>query len=660
MLARADNIYRPSYRHGLMPDPDYKVSEWAEKHRILPAGTSSLPGRWRNSVAPYLTEVMDCLSPSYPCRRVTLKKSAQCGGTEVATNLLGFIFDVAPGPTMVVHPTIEAGGDWDREKLTPNIEENPRLRAKVVENKGRSGGSTAKHKKFPGGYAVISGANSARSLRQKSIRYLIKDDWDEWPWDVNGQGDPDKMANARQMSFLNSGTAKCFEVSTPIVRSRSRITQAYEDSDQRVFEVCCTQCGERQELRFFPLSRDPFRGGLKFSSKPPYDAHYVCEHNGCVIEHHEKAALLASGKWRATMPGIGRHPGFRINTLYSPFVPWDEIVQAFVDSKDKPLELKTFYNLWLGEAWEERGDAPDWKRLMGLREDYPLGRIPVGALLITTAVDVQKDGFYFEVVGWGVGKTSWVIDKGFLTGDTSRPETWKHLDDLYDTYYENAWGQAFQTDQMAVDAGYNTHLVHAWVRGRPRAMAVRGVPGPQTPVLGTPTKLDIGYSGKKKQRSGLRVWPVGGWQAKTELYAYLRLEGVKEGRESDPWGYCHLSTGCDENYCKQLVSESLTTVARGGRAVTEWVVTGENHYLDCRVYNLACAERLGISRFTVARWEALAAERNVPREAVQGDLLSMETRLATVAAPEPRALVVRGADVAQPLRRSRVVSRFKT
>lgn len=76
--------------------------------------------------------------------------------------------------------------------------------------------------------------------------------------------------------------------------------------------------------------------------------------------------------------------------------------------EDNPRELKTFFNLWLGQAWEERGDAPSWKRLLTLREDYPLGFIPQGALLITVGVDVQKDGFYFEVVGWGVGKTSWV------------------------------------------------------------------------------------------------------------------------------------------------------------------------------------------------------------------------------------------------------------
>lgn len=634
MLAKAGDTYRPAFAQGLMPDPEYLVSEWAEKHRVIPAGTSSLPGKWRNSVAPYLVQIMDCMSPSDPCRRVTVIKSAQSGGSETATNVAGFIADVAPGPALIVHPTLEAAANWDREKLSPNIEVNPRLRTKVVENKGRSGGSTAKHKKFPGGFLALAGANSAAGLRQRSIRYLIKDDWDEWPLNVNGQGDPDKMANARQMAFLNSGTAKCLEISTPTNESTSRVHKAYEEeSDKRIWKMRCPQCGELQEFRFFPVSKEPFKGGLKFNPEPPYNAHYVCEFNGCVIEHHEKSKLLASGDWYAQNPGPGKHPGFKISSIFSPFVSWDDMVKAFLEAKDKPLELKTFFNLWLGAAWRERGDAPDWKRLLALREDYAPGRIPLGALLVTTAVDVQKDGFYYEVLGWGVGKTSWVIDKGFLPGDTSRQEAWVQLDKLYQRRYENAWGRDFPSDMMAVDAGYNTHMVHAWVRNKEKAMAVRGVAGAQAPVLGTPTKLDVTFAGQKK-KSGLRVWPVGDWQAKLEIFSYLRLEGVREGQDKDPFGYCHFHELCDENYFKQLTSESLVTTSKKGKAVTEWQQTGENHFLDCRKYNLACADRLGIGRFTVSDWEKVAAMRNVPADTLQGDLLSLTTRLKTYPAVE--------------------------
>lgn len=635
-LASATEVYRNAFAAGLEPDADILISEWAEKNRVLPAETTSYPGRWQNSLVPYLIEIQDCLSPSHPCDTVSFKKSAQIAGSEAIMNMIGFIADAAPGPAMLVHPTIDAGKAWVREKLNPNIDGNPVLRRKVVEQKSRDGaGSSALFKKFPGGFLVITGANSAAALRQKSIRWLIKDDWDEWPLDVAGQGDPDKMADARQISFHNSGTAKKFQVSTPTVKSISRIHHAYERSDQRVFKVKCPTCTEEQELRFFPLSREPFKGGLKFSKEPPHMAYYVCEHNGCIIEHHQKRLMLASGRWVALNPGPGRHPGFYLNALYSPFTTWDKMVEAFLAAKNNPRELKTFFNLWLGLAWEERGDAPDWKRLLTLREDYPLGHIPVGALVITTAVDVQKDGFYYEVVGWGPGLSSWVIDIGFLPGDTARPEAYALLDELYGRTYLNAWGRSFPTDFMAIDTGYNTHRVYEWVRRKPqnKVAAVKGVGGAHAPILGTPARMDVKFSGTKK-RKGLRVWPVGTWPAKTEFYALLRLEGVREGRERDPAGYCHFSNGCDENYFKQLTAESLVTHQRNGRETTEWVQSGENHFLDCRIYNRACAEILKLARFTQADWENLAIVRNVPIESLQGDLFALQTAARIKAPPE--------------------------
>ena len=633
MLAWAYKIYKLAYAKGIMPDPDYKVSEWAANNRVLPAETTSFPGKWSNDRTPFLVEVMDCLSPQHPCDRVTFMKSAQVSGTEAITNFIGYIIDVSPGPAMVVHPTVDAGKAWGREKLTPNIDENE-WGDKVAENKSRDAASTSTFKKFPGGFLVISGANSAAGLRQKSIRFLIKDDWDEWPLDASGQGDPDKMADARQIAFHDSGTAKCLQVSTPTMKSISRVTKAYNKSDMRVYEVCCPHCGEEQELRFFPKSQEPFRGGLKFETEAPYNAYYVCEHNGCIIEHHEKREMLRNGRWKITNPD-GTHPGFYINALYSPFTTWDKMVEAFLAAKDNPRELKTFYNLWLGLAWEERGDAPNWKRLLTLREDYPLGLIPQGALLITTGIDVQKDGFYFEVLGWGIGKTNWVIDIGFIPGDTNNEATWKLLDDLYNRFYENAWGRAFKSDMIAIDSGYLSYRVYEWVRGKPRAMAVKGMPGAQSPILGTASKVEVNFAGSKDRKS-MRLWPVGTWQAKSEIYSCLRLEGVAEGAERNPHGYCHFSGGCDENYFKQLTSESLVTHQRRNREVTEWIVSGENHFLDCRVYNLAAAERLGISRFTVEKWKATALLREVPEESLQEDLFSLEAQLASVPKPETK------------------------
>lgn len=618
---------------GMKPDPVLTVSEHAAKYRIVPSEASSNPGPWSNSYAPYLTEVMDCLSTSHPANRVTFIKSAQIGGTEVALNAMMYFIDQAPGPMMIVHPTLTSARAWSKEKLEPNIEVNAHIRHKVAEAVSRDGGNTSTFKKFPGGFCVITGANSTADLRQKSIKYLIKDDLDDWPDDVGGQGDPNKMADARQISYMASGRYKCLEISTPANKHNSKIWKGFEESDQRILKVACPHCGHRQELRFFATDNKTGAGGLKFNTSEPYEAVYVCEKNGCVIDHHHKHSMLQTAVWEAQQSGPGRHPGFKINALYSPMVTWDDVVKKYVDSKDSPLAYKTFINLWLGEPWVDKGDAPDYTRLLALREDYLLGFVPAGGLLITCGVDVQKDGLYFEVVAWGPGLTSWSIDFGFIEGDTARDEVWARLDNqVLGAMYRNAWGQTMKIDMMAIDAGYLPHKVSAFVRSRARTIAVRGVPGASAPLLGSPSKTDLKYDGTKR-RGSFRVWPVGGWQAKTEIYACLRLQGIKEGYPENPLGYCNFSQAHDEWFFKQLTSESLVTRIRAGRNVTEWEVSGQNHYLDCRVYARAAAEHLQVSRYTAETWQKLAATRNTPTSALQGDLLSLETQLQTVPVP---------------------------
>ena len=50
-----------AWRRGIRPEPPIPVSDWADRHRILPP-TSAEPGRWRTDRTPYLRAVMDALS----------------------------------------------------------------------------------------------------------------------------------------------------------------------------------------------------------------------------------------------------------------------------------------------------------------------------------------------------------------------------------------------------------------------------------------------------------------------------------------------------------------------------------------------------------------------------------------------------------------------
>lgn len=621
-IANALAVCAAAFASGIAVPPAKVVSVWAAEKRIVAEESGSPhPGKWQNDRTPYLVEPMDVMSLAHPSREVTFKKSAQVAGTEAGLNLLGQIIDETPAPTMVVLPTIDEGKAYVRVKLQPMIDATPAVKAKVREQKSRDEeGSTTAFKRFRGGYLRITGANSSRGLQMMSVRVLVREEISEWPLDVDGRGDPMDLSQHRTDAWR--GREKIINISTPALVGLCRVSDKYEASDQRRYFVPCPHCGFYQPLEWKYLF---FPGKDGKETPAPEQAAYQCVDCGALIEHHHKLEMIAGGKWVARFPDDPhRQPGFYLNQLYSPFVPWSDIAQTFLAGKGDPRKEKAFTQQVLGEPYEEKGDAPDSAKLLERLDPYVMGgKMPPGVLLITSAIDVQADRLEFGVWGWGIGKTSWLLDKGILLGNTALPETWRQADELLARRYIDAHGRAWPIDRLAVDAGYNTQHVYAWARGKPNVLAVKGMPGHLAPALGTPKVMDVDLRGKKTRR-GIRLWPVGTWPLKSEFYANLAktIEGP-DGYGNFKIGYVHLPQGLDEAYCKQLTAESLVTRTVKGRVSREWVASGRNEALDIRVYAAAAASHLGIDRFTPSRWQSLAIERGAPPESVQRDLESL-------------------------------------
>lgn len=90
------------FKRGLAPPPDLTVSQWADQARILDKPFTKNRMRWRTDYVPYTREIMDCLSPSSPVKRVAWIKSAQLSGSETGNNWLGFTIQHNPGLLMLV------------------------------------------------------------------------------------------------------------------------------------------------------------------------------------------------------------------------------------------------------------------------------------------------------------------------------------------------------------------------------------------------------------------------------------------------------------------------------------------------------------------------------------------------------------------------------
>jgi phage terminase large subunit GpA-like protein len=588
------NQYVESFSEGLKPDPVYTVSEWADRFRILPSKGAAEPGRYRTARAPFLKDIMDDLSPNSPVKRVVFMKSSQVGGTELGINWLGYVVHMCPAPMMIVQPTIELAERFSKQRIAPMIDETPELRALIAPVRTRDSGNSILLKEFRGGVLIISGSNSATSLRSMPIRFLFCDEVSAYEKDVGNEGDPVSLAEKRTQTFATR--LKIFLNSTPTIKDTCRIESEYLKTDQRRFYVPCPLCKHMQWLKW---------PNLKWDDGDPNTVKYQCEACGDRFEEFHKTKFLAAGEWRATSPGDPEVRGYHISALYSPlgWKSWREIVKEFLESKHDATMLKTFVNTILGETFEEEYAAKVGAE--GLREraeTFEPNMAPAKSFVITAGIDVQDDRLEVSLYAWGRDEESWTVSHLKIFGDPSLKEVWKQLDSVLFATYRHELGGEIKISAAGIDSGgHHTHEVYQYVRDRrgKGIIAVKGQSQKGKPAIGKPTKQDVNFRGQSL-KYGVDLYPVGTDTIKSVLY------GRMKHNEPGP-GYIHFNAALDEEFFKQITSEKQITRYVKGFAIREWVKKSgaRNEALDCAVYAYAALQYL-YTRYNRAKiWDQL-------------------------------------------------------
>lgn len=552
----------------LRPVERVPVSKWAEANRVLP-DSNSIPGPWRNSVTPYLVEIMDAFSDEM-VEEIIFVKPTQVGGTSAMENMLASAIAQDPAPAMCVYPSDDLAERTVESKLDPMIKS-----CKILAAKYRINDSKKLALKFTDMVVYLTGANSPADLASTNIRYLFMDEVDKFPGASKKEADPVSLAKERTKTFFNR---KIFMASTPTLKT-GHIWKAKEAADvEKHYFVPCPHCGAFIELKFAQI-KWPSKEDVPESADRAEMATYVCQECGCVITDQDKGKMLAAGRWKPVRQKT-QHPksvAFWMNTLYSPFTRFSDIAREFMRSKDDPELLHNFANSWLAEPWEDTKLKTNAEMVMERQTETPEWTLPPWTKLVTGGIDVQENCLYWTIRAWGDYMTSQNISHGqaLSMGEVER---------IMNTELTMPNGEKVMVNLALMDSGDQTEDVYEFCAlNSDWALPCKGT----TTMLSHYRLSTVNKAGSRA--NGMTLVLVDGGKYKDQIAARMRKENGT--------GAWMVYQGCDLDYAEQVTAEHKITERSGGKEVQRWVLKtshADNHYLDCEVYAAAAADVLGV------------------------------------------------------------------
>lgn len=552
----------------LRPVERVTVSKWAEANRVLP-DSNSIPGPWRNSVTPYLVEIMDAFSDEM-VEEIIFVKPTQVGGTSAMENMLASAIAQDPAPAMCVYPSDDLAERTVESKLDPMIKS-----CKVLAAKYRINDSKKLALKFTDMVVYLTGANSPADLASTNIRYLFMDEVDKFPGASKKEADPVSLAKERTKTFFNR---KIFMASTPTLKT-GHIWKAKEAADvEKHYFVPCPHCGAFIELKFAQI-KWPSKEDVPENADRAEMATYVCQECGCVITDQDKGKMLADGRWKPVRQKT-QHPksvAFWMNTLYSPFTRFSDIAREFMRSKDDPELLHNFANSWLAEPWEDTKLKTNAEMVMERQTETPEWTLPPWTKLVTGGIDVQENCLYWTIRAWGDYMTSQNISHGqaLSMGEVER---------IMNTELTMPNGEKVMVNLALMDSGDQTEDVYEFCAlNSDWALPCKGT----TTMLSHYRLSTVNKAGSRA--NGMTLVLVDGGKYKDQIAARMRKENGT--------GAWMVYQGCDLDYAEQVTAEHKITERSGGKEVQRWVLKtshADNHYLDCEVYAAAAADVLGV------------------------------------------------------------------
>jgi len=488
----------------LKPKPKINGLEFAKVEGYLSPEGSAVTGRFVPFA--YQEEPLIALTDD-EIELIVFLKSTRIGYTKMINFKVAYNIAENPATTLIFHPNDKKATDWSKDEFKPLVRDMKCVGNKIIQDRESN---TLNKKSFIGGYISSRGGVSANNYASATAKDVIFDEFSRFPHDVDGEGDPYELGKKRTESYWNG---QVVIGSTPTVKGKDLTEIRFNETDQRFRYWKCPHCNHEQTLDFFKHIRwdKEYREGVKVHLTNT--AYMLCEKCEARIPHKEKKKMDKIGRWYQTAPffccGEWQKPtdnknwyynkediadtrngealcnkcgqtaeynrngrkkrGYYIwaGLSYQPTTTWATIAETFVQSIGNPRKMKTFYNTWLGQSFEEENIKLDTNTLMETAEEYIY--VPDEAKVILMTVDTQDDRLEYLISAWCEGETSYNIKSGKVMGDPINKFVWDELLQIKNTALKTQSGNDVYIFRGFIDmAGHKTEFVKKFVRANPQ------------------------------------------------------------------------------------------------------------------------------------------------------------------------------------------------
>jgi len=460
LTQKQQSVIKEIFQH-LKPKPKSNALEFAKKYGYLSPESSAVQGRFVPFA--YQEDMLRDMSDD-DIELIVFMKSTRIGFTKLVNFKVAYNIAEDPATILVFQPNDGKANEWAKDELKPLIRDMPIVNEKIIKTREDD---TLKKKAFFGGYVSARGGTAVSNYASATARDVVFDEYDRYPDDIEGEGDPYALGVKRVESYWNS---KVIIGSTPKIKYHSKTEDKFHETDMRYRYLPCPHCNHMQILVFKNLDiPQEYREGVKHWHTDK--AKFICIKCEEFIDHKDKRRMDKKGKWLQTQiffccdewqkPKENRHwyyneddkedkkngealckhcgltaeynrkgrkkRGYHIWAGYSfqPNTTWTKIAEAFVEAIGNLEKMKSFRNTWLGETFEEKNVSLKPNLIMEQAEDYK--NIPNDTKVILMTVDNQNDRLEYLITAWCMGETSYNIKAGKIWGDPINRSVWDEL-----------------------------------------------------------------------------------------------------------------------------------------------------------------------------------------------------------------------------------------